>query len=225
MAKIKQVKMRLGLNPDREYQETVVNICYDSTDRRTENYHRPIPEHRFYIKLPQVVADALGTADVRGDNQVDVMEKFNIAIEQFKKLDTEVNQVILYSFIVDPSPGDQSKYRSAYRVVVWAGTFEETVAISGDGQRRYSYEAVEDDPLDFPGAEYYSPSRSRQDGRRYDCQVPRTERNEQFFIWVGDRMGDLVTALTSLKDHDKLIDAINSGRLLPLGGNKSGEGK
>lgn len=225
MAKIKQVKMRLGLNPDREYQETVVNICYDSTDRRTENYHRPIPKQRFYIKLPQVVADALGTADVRGDNQVDVMENFNEAIDRFKKLDTEVNEVILYSFDVEPKPGDQSKYRSAYRTMVWAGAFKETVAVAGDGHRRYSYEAAEDDPLDFPGGEYHSPSRSRQDGRRYDCQVPRTERNEQFFIWVRDRMDDLVLALASLKKPDKLIDTISAGRLLPLGGNQSGEGK
>lgn len=217
MAKIKQVKMRLNINPNRLYQETVVSICYDSTDRCTENYRRPIPKQRFYIKLPQVVADALGVADVRGDNQVDVMENFNEAIERFKKLETEVNEVILYSFDVEPKLGDQSKYRSAYKTQVWAGAFKETVAIAGDGQRRYSYEVAENDPLDFPGAKYHSPSRSRQDGSRYDCQVPWTERNEQFFIWVRDRMGELVLALAGLSEPDKLVETISAGRLLPLG--------
>ena len=121
--------------------------------------------------------------------------------------------------------GDQSRYRSAYRTMVWAGAFTETVAVAGDGQRRYSYEAAEDDPLDFPGGEYHSPSRGRQDGSRHECQVPRTERNEQFFIWVRDRMGDLVLALASLKEPDNLIDTISAGKLLPLGGNQSVEDK
>lgn len=222
MAKVKQVKMKLGINPDRPYQETVVNICYDSTDRRTENYHRPIPEQRFYIKLPQVVTDSLGIADVRGDNQVDVMENFNQAIERFKKLETEVNRVILYNIEVEPLPEGHPNRKEYHhssnqnlQVRVWAGTYEETVCIAGDGTHRYSYEYIESD-LIYPGQDYFDPSR-RSRGTRFESQLPWTEQNEDFFKWVLVHMLELVNALADLYEPDKLIETISAGRLLPLG--------
>ncbi|GAI81957.1 unnamed protein product [marine sediment metagenome] len=95
MAKIKQMKMRLGLNPDRPYQETVVAIYYDATDRHTEQWNRKIPEHRFYINLPQIVADALGVPDARGDDQAKALQNFEALIDKFKRLKTETNKVIL----------------------------------------------------------------------------------------------------------------------------------
>ncbi len=223
MTKIKQVKLRLNLNPDRPYQETVVNICYDSTDRHTEHYHRPIPEQRFYIKLPQVVADSLGLADVRGDNQVDVMGNFNQAIERFKKLETETNRVILYKFEIEPLPEGHPNRKEYHhssnqnlQVRVWAGTYEETVCIAGDGTRRYSYEHIDSD-LIYPGQDFYNPSRW-SDGKRFEKQLPWTEQNECFFKWILVRMVELVNALADVHEPDKLIEAINAGRLLPLGG-------
>lgn len=222
MAKIKQVKKRLDINPDRSYQETVVNICYDSTDRRTETYRRHIPQQRFYIRLPQVVADALGVTDVRGDNQVDVMERFDEAIERFKKLKTEVSRVILYKFEVEPLPEGHPKRKEYHhssnqnlQVRVWAGTYEETVCIAGDGARRYSYEHIESDLL-YPGQDYSGPEQHR-DGRRFNHQLPWTKQNEAFFQWIMASMTKLVDALAELYEPDKLIETISAGRLLPLG--------
>lgn len=215
MAKIKQVKMRLGLNPDREWKETVVNICYDSTDKRTENYRRPIPEQRFYIKLPQVVADALGIPDVRGSNQVEVMENFEETLKKFKNLNTEVNKVILYAFEVEPKPKEKGNFFTGhYRVVLWAGTFQETVAISGDGVRRYSYERIESD-VNFAteqGARYAG--KGRLDGKRYKCQVPWTDKNEVFFLWLKSRTEELIARLYELVEPDKMIETISAGYLM-----------
>ena len=221
MAKIKQVKMRLGLNPDREYQETVVNICYDSTDRRTETYCRPIPAERFYIKLPQVVADALGVADVRAGDQVEVMKRFEEALEQFKKLEIEVNQVIIYRFGVKPKPTDAPSYffGGTHEVSVWAGTYEETIAIAGDGVKRYSYELVESNVNFAPDAfQDYMPGPNRScGGTRFECQVPRTDSNDAFFIWIKERMSELISRLYELEQPSNLLESISAGRLLPLG--------
>jgi len=223
MAKIKQKKMRLGLDPKRPHQETVINICYDSTDRRTESYRRPIPSKRFYIKLPQVVADALDETDVRGNDQEDVVKLFEDAIERFKSLKKEVNWVILYDIKVGPHPNEEKKKdywysRSGIEIRVWAGTYQETVAIAGDGVRRFSYEYIES-LVNFPGTgKDGSKGPTDRDGLRYDRQVPWTEQNEAFFVWIKERMTDLVAHLAALQEPDTLIESISAGRLLPFGG-------
>lgn len=222
MAKIKQKKMRLGLNPNRSYQETVINICYDSTDRSTETYRRHIPDKRFYIKLPQVVADALGEQEVRGNDQSDVVKVFEDAIERFKNLKKEVNRVILYDIKVGPHPNEEKKKdywysRSGIEIKVWAGTYQETTAIAGDGIRRYSYEHIESS-VDFLGTGKDSGTNpTTRDGERYGRQVPWTEQNEAFFVWVKERMTGLVAHLAELQEPDTLIEAISAGKLLPLG--------
>lgn len=222
MARVKQQKMRLDLDPSHPYKETVVCINYDSTDRRTQNYRRPIPEERFYIKLPQVVADALGILEVRAVDQVVVMERFKEAIEKFKSLKTEVNRVILYDFEVEPRPKDGRGFYHAiwdgqYKVRIWAGTYQETVAIAGDGAKRYSYERIESEVNFSPPKAGTYRSIDRQGGKRYDCQVPWTKQNGAFFIWIKERMKELVDRLNELEQPGKLIETINAGRLLPLG--------
>lgn len=216
--KIKQTKKRLGLKGERPWEETIVAIRYDN--REGGGYHSA-PAQRFYIKLPGVVADALGVDEVKGDNQVDVMERFDEAIERFKKLETEVNRVILYQLEVGPLPeGHPNRERYHYssnqslQVKIWAGTYEETVCIAGDGVRRYSYEHIKGD-LIYPGQEYHDPNRG--DGSRCDRQLPWTEKNAAFFQWVLTQMLELVNTLSDLYEPDKMIEAINAGRLLPLG--------
>ena len=221
MAKIKQVKMRLGLDPKRPYLETTVAINYNSTDRHTETYRRTIPSdsERFFIKLPQVVADSLGVEQAKAGDQDEVMVRFKELIEQYKHLATEVNQVILYTIEVDPKPGEK---KSAFehgrlKVVVWAGTYEETVATAGDGAKRYSYARVES-PVNFAELDKFdSYNPTGRHGDHFDKQVPWTEQNAAFFIWIKDNMTLLIERLHDLKQPDNLIEAIQSGRLLPLG--------
>ena len=220
MAKIKQEKMRLGLNPNESWHETVVNICYDSTDRSTEHFRRPVPTERFYIKLPQVVADALGMPVVRGSDQAEVMVRFKETIEQFKNLSIETNRVILYAFDVEPKPGSKDAesrfFHGNYKVSVWAGTYEETIATAGDGAKRYSYEKVQSS-VTFDSADWtHSGPDQRRESKRFDCQVPWTKQNEEFFLWIKGRMKNLIDRLHELKSSDKLVDAISSGLLLPL---------
>ncbi|GAI72517.1 unnamed protein product [marine sediment metagenome] len=226
MAKIKQMKMRLGLNPDRPYQETVVAIYYDATDRHTEQYNRPIPEHRFYIKLPQIVADALGVPDARGNDQAKALENFEALIDKFKRLKTETHKVILYSFDVDPEPG-KDYWDGSHRVVVWAGTFKETVLIAGDGARRYSYERLKSN-INFDyneekdSYERYYMGR-KEEGERSEHQIPWTKANEAFFLWLKERMEELIARLHELRQSRKLIEAISAGRLLPLGSSQKSD--
>ncbi|GAJ14631.1 unnamed protein product, partial [marine sediment metagenome] len=186
----------------------------------TEQYNRPIPEHRFYIKLPQIVADALGVPDARGDNQAKALEKYNALIDKFKRLKTETNKVILYSFDVEPNP-EKDYWDGSHRVTVWAGTFKETVLIAGDGARRYSYERLKSN-INFDyneekdSYERYYMGR-KEEGDRNEHQVPWTKANEAFFLWLKERMEDLIKRLHELRESSKLIETIIAGRLLPLG--------
>ncbi|KKN62609.1 hypothetical protein LCGC14_0510200 [marine sediment metagenome] len=222
MAKIKQVKMRLGLTLGRPNQETVIAINYNSTDQHTTTYRRRIPpeNERFFIRLPKVVADALGVEQALAGDQDEVVVKFRELIEQYKCLATEVNQVILYIIQVAPDSVDK---RSAFShghlsVDVWAGTYEETVAVAGDGGKRYSYTRVES-PVNFTegdgGKVFYDPT-DRRGVARFDCQAPWNERNASFFLWIKEHMLELVARLGELRDADKMIETINADRLLPL---------
>ncbi len=219
MAKILQTKMRLGLNPEKPWEETVVAVCYDATTERTRTYSRKVPDERFYVKLPKGVADALGEVDARGKDQAEAMVRFEEAIARFKKMKTEVNQVILYKFNVEPKPkGDESGYfQGNYEVKVWAGVYEETVAIAGDGNKRYSYLAVASE-VNFAGKETWGYCGPRSDrGARWDCQVPYTEQNKVFFLWIKTRMKELIDRLYELQTPDILIETISAGRLFPVG--------
>jgi len=219
MAKIKQIKMRLEIDQSHPWKETVVNICYDSTDRRTEGYNRPIPSERFYIQLPQVVADALGYDKVRAKDQDEVMVRFKGALEQYKCMATEVNRVIVYKFDVDPKPdGKTSLWDYGYKVSISVGAFEETVMTAGDGSKRYSYEWIDSE---FNIGEKYG-NRSRNDGKREDRQVPWNEKNAAFFLWIKENMKLLIERLYELEQPESLIETIQAGRLLPLGSGEKG---
>ncbi len=217
MAKIKQVKMRLELDPANPYKETVVNICYDATDRGSSTYRRPVPSEleRFYILLPKVVTDALGEDRVRDKDQVEVFKRFEEALEQFKKMETEVNRVIVYKFDIEPKPdGKTSLWGYGLKVIISAGTFEETVMTAGDGVKRYSYEWMESE---VNTGERYGSRVGNRDGLRENRQVPWTEKNEAFFVWVKRGMKDLMEKLYELEQPEKLIETVHAGRLLPLG--------
>lgn len=217
MAKIKQTKMRLELDPAKPGKETVVNICYDSTDRNTEQYSRPIPEERFYIKLPQIVTDALGYEKVTANDQAEVMVRFEKAIKKFKCLESEVNRIIVYEFSVDPSPGEKdASWRTGYKVYIMFGTYDETVMTAGDGNKRYFYEWVESNVAS--GGEQGCHTRS--DGKRISKQVPFNDKNASFFLWIKKNMLCLIKSLYELEQPDKLIETIHAGRLLPLGDQK-----
>jgi len=219
--KVKQTKMRLELDPARPYKETVVEICYDSTDKNTVTYKRVIPEHRFYVKLPQVVADSLGFATSRGDTQEEALKAFENDLERFRKLKVERNRVILYHINANPDT-KRGKTNIGYMVDVWAGTYIETVCIDGAGLKRYSYEAVESS-IDYSNANkgsylynFASCSYTPRDGMCAKNQVPWTEQNEAFFIWVQLRMAELVARLAEISEPEKMVEAISAGRLLPL---------
>ena len=221
MAKIKQVKMMLELDPKSPYLETTVAINYNSTDRRTETYHRPVPPNneRFFIKLPQVVADSLGVAQAKAGSQDEVVVKFKELIEQHKHLLTEVNQVILYTIEVAPKPGEKMSLFGNGRllIIVWAGTYEETVATAGDGTKRYSYARVES-PVNFAETDEFDRCNpTGGDADRFDKQVPWTEQNATFFLWIKDNMTLLIERLHDLEQPNNLVEAIQAGRLLPLG--------
>lgn len=217
MAKVKQIKMRLDLDPERPYRESVVNICYDATDRHTQTYRRPVPSEsqRFYILLPKVVADALGEDRVKDKDQVEVFKRFEEALGRFKRLKTEVNQVIVYNFDVEPKPdGKASLWDYGMKVALQVGTFEETVMTAGDGVKRYSYEYKESE---INMGEKYGYRVGNRDGKRENKQISWNEKNAAFFLWIKENMKLLIERLYELEQPDKLIETIHAGRLLPLG--------
>lgn len=212
--KVKSMKMRLNLDPTIPWKETTVSVNYDPTDKHTATYSRKIPEKRFYINLPQVVADSLGREDSRGDTQEEAIAAFEADLEKFRRLKTEKGKVILYEIKTNPSSEDKYPYRG-YRVDIWAGVFEETVMIDGAGNRRYSYEPLESS-IKFPQGS--NPLRLHNwEGKREKDLIPWSKRNEAFFVWVAERMADLVNRLDALRAPENMIETISAGRLLPLG--------
>lgn len=214
MAKIKQTKIRLKLDLAHPWKETVVSICYDSTDRNTEQYGRPIPEERFYIVLPKVVADSLGYDKVRAKDQDEVMVRFKAAIERYKCLETEVNRVIVYKFGLSPHPKDSHFMNDGYRIVLSVSTYEETVMTAGDGAKRYSYEPFDSDINIGEGRGH------RFTGEREETQVPYNDTNYAFFLWIKTNMKLLIDKLLEIEEPAKLLETIHAGRLLPLGEGK-----
>ncbi len=94
---------------------------------------------------------------------------------------------------------------------------EETVAISGNGAKRYSYEKI-DSSLEYNGeADGIHVGWMRQEAKQFQHQVPLTEANEAFFKWIEVNMGNLIKALSELESPTKLIEMVMAGRLLPLG--------
>ncbi len=222
MAKVKQTKMQLGLDPSKPRLETVVYTNYDNGTRGRSSFDR---EKRFYIKLPQIMADALGQNEVRGKTQEEAMKLFEEVIEKFKALKTEKSKVILYQISVCPDPRTDADWRDrngkGMSISVWAGLYEETVMTSGAGGKRYSYEKIEP-ALPYDGEPSgLSSGWGWRDAKRFERQVPLTEANESFFRWVGDNMSKLIAALAEIESPSNLIEAVNAGRLLPLGVSKT----
>ena len=220
MPRVKQILMRLELDASHPYSETTVHIYYDNTDRSNTNYRRLIPKdsERFYVKLPQVMADALGREKSFGSNQDEALEAFKKDLELFKNLKAEHHKVIIYD--ISTNPNTESKYiyqgYKGYKVDVWAAVFDETVCIDGLGGKRYSYEQL-DSPLTFPDGGSSSGFSRPAQGKRKDCQVPWTKANEAFFVWVCENMKALVERLDEIRQPEKMIETITAGRLLPLG--------
>ena len=215
MAKVKQTKMQLGIDPDRPRLETVVYTNYDNGSRK---------DLRFYIKLPHVVADALCKTEVRAKSQEEVMELFKQAISQFKELKTETSKVILYEITLNPHPNSDRPGFTAVglEIKVWAGTYQETVAISGVGTKRYSYERIESS-LSYEGESLGLHGWTRREGKQFTRQVPLTEQNEAFFRWIQENMTKLIAALAEIESPSKLIEMVMAGRLLPLGVSSNAE--
>lgn len=219
MAKIKQQKMRLGLDLRRPHEETVVAVCYDSTDTHTANYFKKVPtDGRFYINILQVVADSLGIKEVRAIDQDAVIVKFLEIIERFKQLKVEKNRVILYAFDYSPKPSERRDYFSGnYKIEIWAGTFEETVATAGDGAKRYSYERIESDVNYELGTSHNYNNPNRHGSIKYNNQVSLNDQNERFFIWLKNSMENLITRLSEIDNPERLLELVSACRLLPLG--------
>lgn len=219
MPRIKQTKMLLGIDPNRPRKETIIYINYDNQE---DLYHGEPEGGRFYVMLPEVMAVALAKKEVRGKTHYEAWTAFTEALKQFKNMKTEINRVILYQFDLRPHPSaERSRYSSndGLRVSVWAGTYEETIAISGMDQRNYSYERI-DSSLEYEGEPF--DLRGRRRGERYPHQVPWADKNETFFKWIEDKMNELIIKLAELENPEKLIETVNAGRLLPLGNQEKG---
>ena len=95
---------------------------------------------------------------------------------------------------------------------------------AGDGAERYSYERIESevnyDP--DPVGKWYRGYHSRTDGERKKHQVPWSDHNAAFFLWIKENMKLLIERLARLDEPANLIETVNAGRLLPFGGPEGG---
>ncbi len=223
MAVVKQSKLRLMLDPEKPWLETVVKVKYDNTDGR---YRTVAEDSRFYVELPEVVANALGKKEVRAGTQQKALDEFEQAIKSFKAMNVETTRVILYRLTLYPHPFDEEKnkwnVRGGLNVCVTAGVYDEKVTTAGDGSRRYFYE-YQPSSLDYPDGRNIPAYGYGRQNDHCDCQVPWSEKNEAFFRWIAEQMGVLIEALAKLDDPANLIEMINTGRLLPLGAGQAGE--
>lgn len=211
MPRVKQEKITLGLDPARPRAETVV---YTNYDNKADRYGAEPQGGRFWIGLPGIMSEVIGKREVRGKTQEAARKAFMDVLEKFKNIKVETRKVILYQIHCRRKAGD-SRWSSdfGYEIKIWAGVYIETVALSGSGIGRYSYEEV-NSTLKYPGS---CSEVEQARGTKFKAQVPWTEQNEAFFKWVEDRMNGLINALADIAEPAKLIESINSGKLLPLG--------
>jgi hypothetical protein len=211
MAKISQREMKLNLDPSRPSLKTKVAVYYDSTDKTTANYARKVPDKRFYVKLPKVVADCLGRAESRGGTQEEALVQFEKDLDAFRNTSREQNKVIIYSIRLSPNPTKDAGVEivnTGYSITVNAEVFEETVTTDGSGSKRYSYESVSS-TLKYPKVDFYITTNTW--GKREERQIPWSEKNEKFFLKLAKDLSAMITWLSEMTDPEKLIAAIGSG--------------
>jgi hypothetical protein len=169
-----------------------------------ENYRSRV---QFEADYPSEVAAALGEQFATGQTFDEVRKAFYAGIEKFKAFETTKRRVILYSF-------DTGKdyHSDSLRLSLSAGVFDEQETKSPAGAKHYDYIKVEG-AFNFGGE---SAGGRWRDARR-DHQLPYTERNEKFFVYIKENMENLIEMLESIKEPAKLSEFIDAGRLLPVG--------
>ena len=219
MSKVKQRKMRLGIDPQRPYQETVVAVNYDSRKHRASYGIYGGKEEDFYITIPAIIADALGQKEVRAESVEACFKAFNEIIKRFETVRTEKSKVILYLVETSAGTGTVKEYYrdySMYSVRFVAGIFTETVMISGTEQKRYNYEPAGD----LKGYEqfHFAVTGYTSDGeKRYEEQVPWSLEAEAYFTRLAGRLQQLVDRMIELKDTEVLMKEIPAGKPLVTG--------
>ncbi|MDD5702111.1 MAG: hypothetical protein PHU23_08695 [Dehalococcoidales bacterium] len=167
----------------------------------------------FQAKYPPEVAAALQKEFAEAKTFGEVREKYIKGLEQFKNFNITTKKVILYHISV-------GSYDSGYahrdepdrlHIDIEAGVFEEQETTSAAGDKHYDYIKVE-------GAFNFNmgyPTWSRS--HRHSSQLPYTEENEKFFLYIAEHMRILIAQLHEIDDPAKLEGFINAGRLLPIG--------
>lgn len=179
------------------------------------------PKGIFSAKLPQRVTEILGYDKVTSDTNEDVLRKFTEAIEEYKSARTTTRKVIAYDFNCaakefTANDGTDHEYHEmgfveGLGLSVWAVVCEESVRTMGDDKQRYDYEEL---PSSIP--DVLRPQARNVNSHREQAEhiIDWTQDREDFFVRLAGIMQEMIARLKSFEKPDKLIERIDSGRLL-----------
>ena len=174
---------------------------------------------RFSAKLPDAVAAFLGVDNVRGGvfgmTLAEVIGAFDGMIKAFEEAEIIEKKVIMYefSFRRDPDGGGYGFYQGVVLCVA-SSVFTEQEIRAHSGLVVYKYLPVASslNPFYAFRGEEHGP-----DTKRKLNQIPWTEERESFFLYIQTNMERLIDMLKSLEEPDKLLNFVDTGRMLPIG--------
>lgn len=202
MAKVQTCKLYLELDGKHQYFTRVIN--YNNSD------------HSFSITLPTAMAKTLGKEELSAKTQQEVEDAWKAAMDEYKEAKIEYNKVILFDIKLRSSTRDD--HGDGLMIDIWAAVYEERIATSGGGRIYRTYNQLESS-LDFPRSTFSR--RIAYRGERHEKQIPWTQKNEDFFLFIQTKMQDLIEQLGTLIKPDDMLSFIQSGRLLSMGKGKA----
>lgn len=185
-------------------------------------------EGRFSIKLPEEWHETLGYAHVYAESLEKVETAFDKAQKDFTDANTTTLKVILYKIEcaadIREGKGENSRhlydthqvhFHNGAAIDFGAGVYEEQTVHKPSGDCTYKYIFAESS---IPLQPHMLDLKPHTGWQRAENQMPWTKERERFFAYISTAMHKLIMQLSEFEDKDKLLDCIDSGRLLTEGG-------
>ena len=178
---------------------------------------------QFSAKLPEPVAEYLGIKEVRGMTLAEVETAFANMVKAYEEAEVTEKKIIMYAFSYrrDPDTGGYGFYQGIV-LCVSAGVFIEQEIRAHSGLVVYKYNHV---PSSLNEFYRYHGETHGPDTKQKENQVPWTEEREAFFLYIQTNMEKLIDMLKNLEAPEHLLNFMDTGKLLPIGVERAGQGK
>ena len=182
---------------------------------------------RFSIKLPGEWVEILEYTHVYAGSLADVEKAFDKARKDFTDANTTTRKVILYKIEctahIEEGTGENRRYLydidqvhfcNGVAIDFGAGVYEEQEIRKPSGDCTYKYVFLESS---IPLQNHILDVKPHSGWDRAENQMPWTEEREKFFAYIATAMHKMVLQLSEVQEKDKLLEFIDSGRLLGSG--------